>query len=177
MSYAYGTHQRQEERAKADRAWGAGARPRGSWTKSEIVRMIDKKLGFVEAAIADGYPHWFLLEHFLRIYSVERTGRYGRYTQYYVIDEAAVKALADNPWEYDELLSKERRLRKVQGEMKKRFPQEWPRRYGLYRKYCGCGVGHDVFLDADTSLAALQRECEARAGKRRSDKGDAEGQL
>lgn len=116
MSYAYGTHQRQEERAKADRAWGAGARPRGSWTKSEIVRMIDKKLGFVEAA---------------------------------------VKALADNPWEYDELLSKERRL----------------------RKYCGCGVGHDVFLDADTSLAALQRECEARAGKRRSDKGDAEGQL
>ena len=109
MSYAYGTHQRQEERAKADRAWGAGARPRGSWTKSEIVRMIDKKLGFVEAAIADGYPHWFLLEHFLRIYSVERTGRYGRYTQYYVIDEAAVKALADNPWEYDELLSKERR--------------------------------------------------------------------
>ena len=174
MSYAYGTHQRQAERAKADRAWGAGARPRGSWTKSEIVRMINKKFGLVDAAIADGYPHWFLLEHFLRIYSVERTGRYSRYTQYYVIDEAAVEALAENPRKYDELLSEERRLRKMQSEMKKRFPEEWPRRYGLYRKYCGCGVGQDVFLDADTSLAALQSECEARAGKRRYGKVSAE---
>lgn len=118
--------QRNAQRASSDRAYSAGAKPKSVWTKKILLRVLERKYDKLTAAIADGYPYWFLEEKFLKPWSVEHTGSYGRATTFLGIDDAAVEAMIDDPYDFDDEYLEAARLRKMQRKLQARFAKEWP---------------------------------------------------
>lgn len=154
--------QRNAQRASSDRAYSAGAKPKSVWTKKILLRVLERKYDKLTAAIADGYPYWFLEEKFLKPWSVEHTGSYGRATTFLGIDDTAVEAMIDDPYDFDDEYLEAARLRKMQRKLQARFAKEWPRRYGLYRKYRDLCIEDDLFLDGSITAAQLAVICEQR---------------
>lgn len=151
------------QRASSDRAYNAGAKPKSVWTKKILLRVLERKYDKLTAAIADGYPFWFLEEKFLKPWSIEHSGPHGRATTFLNIDDAAVEAMMDDPYDFDDEYLEAARMRKMQSKLKARFAREWPRRYGLYRKYRDLCIEDDLFLDASITSSQLAQICERRA--------------
>lgn len=176
MQSEYTYYQKCAMRARANRSRDAGARPMSDWSKRTLLRIAERRFDKLTAAILDGFPLWFLQRHFLREYSVERAGDYGKASAYYVLDKEKIESLLDDQRPFYALLDKDRHLRSVQGRLKSKFPRQWPRRYGLYRKYLSYGFDEAMFFDEGISTQMLARMCDAKARayharKRREEKG------
>lgn len=163
MEGHYDIWQKNAMRASADRAEAAGARPISSWSKKEILKVLERRYDRLTASIAEEFPQWFLVDHLLRLYSVERTGAYSRPTQYYKIDDDAAEVLVADPWSVRERFEEEKQLRKMMKRLQSASPKEWPRRYALYRKYRHLDIPDDTFGDMGISLGELARLCEQQA--------------
>lgn len=162
MSDRYSIWQRNAQRSSADRAYGAGAKPKSYWDKKTIARALERDYDHLTAAIADGYPLWFIRDKLLRPWSVEQTGAYGRSTMFMAIDPRAVEAMIDDPYSFDDEYLAAASMRKMEGKLKSRFAREWPRRYALYRRYRDMGIEDDLFLDGSITASELASLCAAR---------------